>query len=163
HPTQAPEAGARAELVDRFHVHVTLARPGRRADDLGQERFGGGIAVQDIVLAALLVIYHELHGESGTPRPAWMRRRAALTGPGARAELVARFPVHVTLARPGRRADDLGQERFRGGIAVQDIVLAALLVIYHELHGDSGIARPAWMRRRAAITDHVARIDVGAH
>src|SRR5690606_1715005 len=43
---QAPEAGAGAVFVDRFHVPVALAGPGLRAGDLGEEALGGGVAVQ---------------------------------------------------------------------------------------------------------------------
>ena len=71
-PTQPPEAGARAVFVDRLHVHVAHARPGRGADDLRQERLRGGVAVQDVVLAALLVVDDELHGDARA-RPASRR------------------------------------------------------------------------------------------
>ena len=76
HPMQAPEAGARAVFVDRFHVHVALARPGRGADDLRQERLGGGVAVQDVVLAAFLVVDDELHRHARAVRPVREGRRA---------------------------------------------------------------------------------------
>ena len=39
-PVQPPEPGARAVVVDRFHVPVALARPGRGPGDVGQERLG---------------------------------------------------------------------------------------------------------------------------
>jgi hypothetical protein len=69
----------------------------------------------------------------------------------------------VALAGPRRGADDLGQERLRGGVAMQDVVLAAFLVIDDELDRDAGIVRPARMRDVAAIADHVAGIAVGGH
>ena len=72
---QPPEAGARAVFVDRFHVHVALAGPGLRADDLRQERFRRGVAVQDVVLAAFLVVEHELDGDDGAARPFRIGRR----------------------------------------------------------------------------------------
>jgi hypothetical protein len=40
HAMQPPEAGAGAVFVDRLHVPVALARPGRGADDLRQEGLG---------------------------------------------------------------------------------------------------------------------------
>ena len=66
-PPDAPEAGARAIFVDRLHVHVASARPRLRADDLRQERLRRRIAVQDVVLAALLVVEDELHGDRAPP------------------------------------------------------------------------------------------------
>ena len=44
------------------------------------------------------------------------------------------------------------------GIAVQDVVLAALLVVEHELHGDPRAARPFRVGRIAAVADEVAGI-----
>ena len=55
---QTPETGARAIIVERFHVPVPLIGPRGGPGDVGQERFGLGIAVQDVVLAALLVVQH---------------------------------------------------------------------------------------------------------
>src|SRR5262249_34991598 len=63
-PPQPPEAGARAELVDRLHVHVALAGPWLRANDLGQEGLRRAVAVEDAVLPALLVVDNELHGDA---------------------------------------------------------------------------------------------------
>src|SRR5262249_14718642 len=64
----------------------------------------------------------------------------------------------VALSRPGLGADDLRQERLGGGVAMEDTVLAALLVVDDELHGEARIAGPARMRRPAAIADHVPGI-----
>ena len=83
-PPQPPEAGARAIFVDRLHVHVALARPGLRADDLRQERLGGRVAMQDVVLAALLVVEHELHGDPRAARPFRVGRVAAVADDVAR-------------------------------------------------------------------------------
>ena len=66
-PPQPPEPGAGAVFVDRLHVHVALARPGLCADDLGQERLRRRIAVQDAVLAALLVVDDELQATRASP------------------------------------------------------------------------------------------------
>ena len=41
---------------------------------------------------------------------------------------------------------------------MQDVVLAALLVVDDELQRDPRAARPIGERRRAAVADHVARI-----
>ena len=68
-PVKSPETGAGAVFVDRLHVPVPLAGPGRRADDLGKERLRGGVAMQDAVLAAFLVIDDELHGDSRATGP----------------------------------------------------------------------------------------------
>ena len=77
---------------------------------------------------------------------------------GTRAIFIDRFHRHVARALERRRADDLGQEHFGCRIAVEHRVLGAFLVIQHELDGDPGVARPARMRRRGAVADHVARI-----
>ena len=70
----APDAGARAVLVERFHRHVPHALERLGADDLGQERFRRLVAVQDRVLAAFLVIEHELQREARAARPFRLRR-----------------------------------------------------------------------------------------
>ena len=93
HAMQAPEAGARAIFVDRFHVHVALARPGRGADDLGQEGLGGGVAVQDVVLAAFLVVDDELQGHARAARPVRERRIAAIADHVARIGLGHATPL----------------------------------------------------------------------
>src|SRR5262249_43174093 len=77
-PPQPPEAGARAVFVHRLDVHVALPRPGLGTEHVGQERLRGGVAVQDVALAALLVIDHELHGDSRAVRPARIGRIAAI-------------------------------------------------------------------------------------
>ena len=64
----------------------------------------------------------------------------------------------MPLPDPGLRADDLGQEGFRSLVAMQNVVLGALLVIDDELQGDASAIRPIGMRRLAPIADHVARI-----
>src|SRR5262249_36222292 len=43
-------------------------------------------------------------------------------------------------------------------IPVIDRVLAAFLVIDHELHRDPGVPGPSRMRRRGAVADEVARV-----
>ena len=75
---QPPEAGAGAIFVDRFHVPVALAGPGRGADDLGQEGLRGGVAMQDAVLAAFLVVDDELHRDMRAARPFRIRRVGAV-------------------------------------------------------------------------------------
>src|SRR4029079_8123378 len=44
------------------------------------------------------------------------------------------------------------------GVAVENVVLAALLVVQHELNGDIGAAGPPRIRYRPAIALHVTRI-----
>jgi len=61
-------------------------------------------------------------------------------------------------ARPRRGADDLGQERLGRGVAVQDVVLAALLVVDDELDGDARASGPVGERGSPPVADHVARI-----
>jgi hypothetical protein len=54
--------------------------------------------------------------------------------------------------------DDFREKGLRRRIAVQDAVLAALLVIDDELHGDARTAGQFAGRRPAAIADHVAGV-----
>ncbi len=77
-PVQPPEPGARAVFIDRFHVPVPLAGPHPRAVDIGQEGLGGGIAMQDVVLAALFVIDDELNGDARAIRPLRLSSRREL-------------------------------------------------------------------------------------
>src|SRR3546814_15863884 len=63
----------------------------------------------------------------------------------------------------GLRAEDLREESLRRGVAVENAVLAAFLVIDDELHGDAGAAGPVGIRRRFAIADEVARVVAGHH
>ncbi len=77
---------------------------------------------------------------------------------GARAIFEHRLDVGMTLARPWLRAEHVGEERFRGAVTVQDVVLAALLEIDNELHRDPRIARPLRMRRVAAVAAEIARV-----
>ncbi|KOT01469.1 hypothetical protein DM50_2834 [Burkholderia mallei] len=73
----APHARARAVFVDRLHAHVARRIRGR-ADDLGQELLGGGVAVQHAVLAAFLVVEHELHRDARAARPVRLHRMSAV-------------------------------------------------------------------------------------
>ncbi len=66
---QAPEAGAGPVFVDGFHVPMAQARPWRSTRDLRQEGLRGLVAVEDAVLAAFLVVDHELHGHMGATGP----------------------------------------------------------------------------------------------
>jgi hypothetical protein len=66
-------------------------------------------------------------------------------------------------AGPRRSADDFGKKGLRRGVAMQDIVLAAFLVIDDELQSDARAIWPIGVRRRAAIADHVAWIGVVGH
>ena len=102
HAPQPPEADARAVFVDQLHVDVALARPGRRADDLGQEGLRGGVAVQDVVLAAFLVVDDELHRDARAARPIGGRRVAAIADHVARIGLGARHSYQVSRGEPAR-------------------------------------------------------------
>ena len=75
---QPPEAGAGAVLVHRLHVGVALVGPGRGADDVGEEGLGRGVAVEDVVLAALFVVEHDLHRDIGAAGPFGIGRRTAV-------------------------------------------------------------------------------------
>ena len=57
--------------------------------------------------------------------------------------------------------DDHSQIGIVSLVAVQDTVLAALLVIDDDLQGQAGAARPTGIRRRAPIAHHVPRIAGG--
>ena len=109
HAMQPPEAGARTVFVDQLHVHMPHARPGRRADDFRQEGFRGGVAVQDVVLAAFLVIDDELHRHARPARPVGERRRPSVADHVARIVFVDRHPLASLFARssrlPARRYD----------------------------------------------------------
>ena len=98
HPVQSPEAGARAVFVDRLHVHVPHARPGRCADDFRQEGFRCCVAVQDVVLAAFLVIDDELHRHARVAGPVGEWRRAPIADHIARIVFVARHLSFVPAA-----------------------------------------------------------------
>jgi hypothetical protein len=50
----------------------------RRADDLVQERLGGGVALQRRVFAALLVVQDEAQRETCAVRPLWIGRMLAV-------------------------------------------------------------------------------------
>src|SRR5690606_24795249 len=65
------------------------------------------------------------------------------------------------LARPGRCADHIGEEGLRSGVAMEDAVLAAFLVVEHELDGDTGAAGPVRTRGIGAVADHVPGIAHG--
>ena len=82
---------------------------------------------------------------------------------GARAIFEHRFDIGVALAGPGLRTQYVGQERFRGAIAVENIVLAAFLEIHHELHRDPRVARPFGIGRVAPVAAEVARVSRRGH
>src|SRR5580700_3999057 len=69
----------------------------------------------------------------------------------------------MALPRPGLCTENVGQERLRRAVAVQDIVLAALLEVHHELHGDARMAGPLRMRRIAAVATEIPGIPAPHH
>ena len=83
--------------------------------------------------------------------------------PGPAAVLVDGLHVHVAAAGKRSGAHDLGQERFRRGVPVEDAVLRPLFVIDDELHRDSGIVRPPRVRWIAAVASQVARVGRLVH
>ncbi len=64
----------------------------------------------------------------------------------------------MTLAGPGLRTRDLGQEGLGSRIPVKDGVFATLLVVDDELHRHGGIAGPVRVRRPLAVAAHVADV-----
>src|SRR5688572_18227489 len=80
----------------------------------------------------------------------------------ARAVLVERLHRHVAHALERLRADDLGQERLRRLVAVQDRVLAAFLVVEDEVERDAPAAGPLYLRRPCAVADEITRILHGS-
>jgi len=76
---QAPDPDTAAVFVDRLHAHVTRARPRLGAYDLGQESLRRGVAMEDIVFAAFLIVDHELDGQSRTTRPVRVWRVGTIT------------------------------------------------------------------------------------
>ena len=77
-PQDAPEAGAAAVLELRFDREVAAALDRRAARRLAQKDLGRGVAVQDGVLAALLVVQHEADGDAGLARPLRIGRVGAV-------------------------------------------------------------------------------------
>ena len=73
----APGAGARPVLVDRFHRHVPRGVR-RSADDFREKLLGRGIAVQHRAFAAFLVVENELNGDSRVAGPAGVRNVGAV-------------------------------------------------------------------------------------
>jgi hypothetical protein len=70
HPPQPPEAGARTIFEHRFDIGMALARPRLHAKYIGEKRFGGAVTMQNVILAALFEIHHELHRDPRIARPA---------------------------------------------------------------------------------------------
>ena len=90
---QPPDADPAAVFVDRLHVH--MPHPGAlvRADDFGEERLGGPIAVQYAVFAALFVVEHDLQGQPGAARPPGIGGFRSVTG-----EISGVMPGHRVVA-----------------------------------------------------------------
>ena len=83
----------------------------------------------------------------------------AQDAPDATAGTVLVDALHADMAlRIAGRIEHLGEELLRAGVAVQHAVLAAFLVVEHELHGDPGFARPVGPGRAAGVADQIARI-----
>ena len=76
---QSPESSAATVFVDRLHVHVPHSLQCRGADDFREKGFGGFVPVEDAVLAAFLVIDHELHCDPGVSGPLRVWGLSAIT------------------------------------------------------------------------------------
>ncbi|MCY1312080.1 hypothetical protein D9M70_624660 [compost metagenome] len=55
-------------------------------------------------------------------------------------------------------AHDLGKQVFGCRVTIENAAFATFFVVYNELHGDIGPARPAWVWCVAAIANQIARI-----
>ena len=95
HPPEPPEAGAGAIFVERFHIHVALARPGLRADDLRQQAFGGRIPIENGALAPLFVVDDELNRAMRARWPFRIGRGAAIANQIAGIGCGAHCSVHL--------------------------------------------------------------------
>jgi hypothetical protein len=73
-PMQPPEAGPGTIFVHRLDIGMALAGPGRCAQHVDQEGLRGGVAVQDIILATLFIVEHELHRDVGAAGPVGVGR-----------------------------------------------------------------------------------------
>ena len=84
----APDAGARAVLVEALHAEVAR-RKRRRAGHFGEKLLGRSITMQHRVLGAFFVVQHKLQRDAGLRGPRCMRRVG---------------PVADQVARVGQRA-----------------------------------------------------------
>src|SRR5690606_27196868 len=111
--------------------------------ELGERRDGLGVALQrtgNREYGQRYVVALEDPQHPPQPRP--------------RTVLVERLHAHVAV---GERlgGGDLGQERLRRRIPVQDAVFGALFVLGHELDGGRRTAGALWVGWSAAVAHHV--------
>ena len=112
-----------------------------------------------------LGVARERHGDAEDRHRHLALGEEAMEAPEAdtAAELVHRFDRQRAFAEAGLGEAELGQQRLRAGIAVEDAVLGALLVVDDELQGDPRIAGPAGVRPAPPVADHVAGIGALGH
>ena len=79
----APYASARSVLVDRLHAHVA-GREAFRADDFRKKPLGSGVAVENAVLGAFLVVEDELNRDPCAAGPRGRRGHATVADEIAR-------------------------------------------------------------------------------
>ena len=97
------------------------------------------------------------HAEHGQRQAALLELAENAPGADPRAVLVDRLHAHVPCRVRGR-ADDFGEELLAAGVAMQHAVLAALLEVEHELHGDARATGPVGKGRIATVAEEIARI-----
>ena len=116
------------------------------------------VALFDTGLGELrMPLHRHRHREHGQRQAATFELAQDAPAADAGAIFVDRLHTEVAIGIT-RGADDLGQELLRTAVAMQDAILAALLNIQHELHGDAGISRPACLGWIAAVADQIAWI-----
>jgi len=80
--------------------------------------------------------------------------------PEADTAAVLEVRLNIEVARIRQRlTSHVGQNKFRMRIPMQNVVLAALLVIQDHRHRDPGIIRPAWVRWLTRVANQVTRIS----
>ena len=167
----AAPAEEMAERAGARHLGVQLDG---FSDVLAFHRFGHAMVIDPAIAMAgdfPICLLHggdgvrisrQCHGDAENGDRHFMLSEQAMQAPEADAAaiFILRFDGEVALALARRHEAEFCQQRLRAGIAVQDVVLAALFVIDHELDRDARAVRPFGTRWIAPISHHVARINI---